>query len=117
MASNFLQVNRNKRSLSLDLKTKGGAEAMHRLIASADVFVHNMRPEPLERLKFDYEHVRATKPDISQADRDACTDALLASGEAAPLDEHGKLPAGATHKAVRQRDGSVKVVRRRFSIA
>lgn len=64
MASNFLQVNRNKRSLSLDLKTKGGAEAMHRLIASADVFVHNMRPEPLERLKFDYKHVRETKPDI-----------------------------------------------------
>ena len=60
---------------------------------------------------------RPTTRDISQADRDACTDALLASGEAAPLDEHGKLPAGATHKAVRQRDGSVKVVRRRFSIA
>lgn len=64
MASNFLQVNRNKRSLSLDLKTAGGAEAMHRLIATADVFVHNMRPEPLERLKFDYRHVRETKPDI-----------------------------------------------------
>ncbi len=64
MGSNFLHVNRNKRSISLDLKTEGGAEAMRRLIATADVFLHNMRPEPLERLKFDYAHVKDVKPDI-----------------------------------------------------
>ncbi|MEM9682558.1 MAG: CoA transferase [Pseudomonadota bacterium] len=64
MSSNFMQVNRNKRSISLDLKSDGGADAMRRLIATADVFLHNMRPEPLSRLKFDYEHVRKIKPDI-----------------------------------------------------
>jgi crotonobetainyl-CoA:carnitine CoA-transferase CaiB-like acyl-CoA transferase len=64
MGANFLHVNRNKRSISLDLKSEGGADAMRRLLRSADVFVHNMRPEPLARLGFDYAHVRALKPDI-----------------------------------------------------
>ncbi len=64
MSSNFLQVNRNKRSISLDLKSPGGAEAMRRLLQRADVFVHNMRPEPLARLGFDYAKVQALKPDI-----------------------------------------------------
>jgi len=64
MASNFLQLNRNKRSIALDLKNEGGAAAMRRLIGSADVFLHNMRPEPLARLGFDYPQVRAFKPDI-----------------------------------------------------
>jgi len=64
MASNFLQINRNKRSIALDLKTGGGAEALRRLLATADAFVHNMRPEPLARLGFDYPKVCAIKPDI-----------------------------------------------------
>jgi crotonobetainyl-CoA:carnitine CoA-transferase CaiB-like acyl-CoA transferase len=64
MASNFLQLNRNKRSIALDLKSEGGAAAMRRLIGTADVFLHNMRPEPLARLGFDYPQVRAFKPDI-----------------------------------------------------
>ena len=64
MGSNFLHINRNKRSISLDLKTEGGAEAMRRLIGRTDVFVHNMRPEPLTRLGFDYPRVRELKPDI-----------------------------------------------------
>lgn len=64
MASNFLQVNRNKRSISLDLKTEGGAGAMRRLLGTADAFLHNMRPEPLSRLGFDYPQVREIKPDI-----------------------------------------------------
>lgn len=64
MSSNFLQINRNKRSIALDLKTEGGAEAMRRLIGTADAFLHNMRPEPLARLGFDYPQVREIKPDI-----------------------------------------------------
>jgi len=64
MSSNFLHVNRNKRSISLDLKTEAGAEALRGLLRQADVFLHNMRPEPLERLGFDYARVREVKPDI-----------------------------------------------------
>ncbi len=64
MASHWIQTNRNKRDIVLDLKTEAGAEVLRRLIATADVFVHNMRPEPLQRLGFDYPKVRELKPDI-----------------------------------------------------
>ena len=64
MASHWMQTNRNKRDVVLDLKTAAGAEALRRLIATADVFVHNMREEPLRRLGFDYASVQALKPDI-----------------------------------------------------
>ncbi|MEQ9125243.1 MAG: CoA transferase [Alphaproteobacteria bacterium] len=64
MTTNFMQLNRNKRSVVLDLKTVEGAEAMRRLLADADVFVHNMRPEPLARLGFDYEKVATFNPGI-----------------------------------------------------
>ena len=64
MTSHWMQVNRNKRSLVLDLKREEGAAAMRRLLGTADVFVHNMRPEPLARLGFDYPKVRELRPDI-----------------------------------------------------
>ena len=48
MSSNFLQVNRNKRSISLDLKSEGGIAVLQDLVRSADVFLHNMRPHQLE---------------------------------------------------------------------
>ena len=64
MTSHWMQVNRNKRSLVLDLKREEGATAMRRLLGTADVFVHNMRPEPLARLGFDYPRVRELRPDI-----------------------------------------------------
>jgi hypothetical protein len=60
-----------------------------------------------------------TKP-IDQASSDeeaAFTEALIQSGQAAPLDSEGKLPAGATHKIVEDPAGQLKVVRRRFSIS
>src|SRR5512136_723946 len=43
MSSIFLSINRNKRSVALDLKSPAGVEAAMRLIAGADVLVHNMR--------------------------------------------------------------------------
>lgn len=49
-------------------------------------------------------------------DEAAFIETLVASGEAARLDQHGRLPAGATHKIVEDEAGNVKVVRRRFSI-
>ena len=59
----------------------------------------------------------SARRNAAKADSDAYTEALIESGEAAPVDESGKLPAGATHKIVPDKDGTVKVVRRRFSIA
>jgi hypothetical protein len=49
-------------------------------------------------------------------DESAFVETLIATGEAARLDEQGRLPAGATHKIVEDEAGNVKVVRRRFSI-
>jgi len=46
----FASLNRNKRSIVLDLKTDAGKEALHKLLADADVFVENMRPGVRERL-------------------------------------------------------------------
>jgi crotonobetainyl-CoA:carnitine CoA-transferase CaiB-like acyl-CoA transferase len=50
MASLFMGVNRNKRSIVLDLKTAPAREALLRLVDRADVFVHNIRPQKLEPL-------------------------------------------------------------------
>jgi crotonobetainyl-CoA:carnitine CoA-transferase CaiB-like acyl-CoA transferase len=52
-AAYFLSVNRNKRSVRLDLRTPGGREILARLIARSDALVENFRPGGLERLGFD----------------------------------------------------------------
>src|SRR5687767_6377108 len=49
MSGKFINFNRNKRSVCLDLKHADGLAAMRRLIAGADVFVSNVRPEGLAR--------------------------------------------------------------------
>ena len=64
LSSIFLAINRNKRSLAIDLKSEPGRVAVRRLARTADVFVHNMRVEAVERLGFGYEAMRALKPDI-----------------------------------------------------
>jgi len=64
MSAGFVNLNRNKRSIVLDLKTAEGKEALRRLIATAHVFVHAMRAEAIARLGFDYAGVSAIKPDI-----------------------------------------------------
>ena len=46
----FASLNRNKRSMVLDLKTERGKQALHRLLATADVFIENMRPGVRDRL-------------------------------------------------------------------
>jgi crotonobetainyl-CoA:carnitine CoA-transferase CaiB-like acyl-CoA transferase len=55
----FLQSNRNKRSVVLDLKTPEGKAGITALAARADVLVSNVRPQGLRRLGLDYESVRA----------------------------------------------------------
>ena len=64
MSSIFLAVNRNKRSLAVNLKTAQGMEILRRLIPTVDVFVHNMRVGPIEKLGLGYAAVSALKPDI-----------------------------------------------------
>jgi crotonobetainyl-CoA:carnitine CoA-transferase CaiB-like acyl-CoA transferase len=64
MGGIYLNMNRNKRSVGLDLKRDDAKEVLRRLVATGDVFVHNMRPEAIERLGFGYAAVSAIKPDI-----------------------------------------------------
>lgn len=67
MAAFFLNLNRNKRSVVLDLKQKDGRDALSRLIDGADVFVHNMRMPAAERLDIGAETVMARNPRIVYA--------------------------------------------------
>ncbi len=58
------QPNRGKRSVGIDLATKGGRELMYRLAERADVFLTNFLPDARQRLEIDVEHVRARNPEI-----------------------------------------------------
>lgn len=58
----FASVNRNKRSIILDLKTEEGKEALHRLMKSADVLVENMRPGVRDRLGFSDQDLNVINP-------------------------------------------------------
>ena len=60
----FANLNRGKESVTLDLKTDDGKAALRKLIAEADVFVEGFRPGAMHRLGFNYEAVKALKPDI-----------------------------------------------------
>ncbi|HEX6450914.1 MAG TPA: CaiB/BaiF CoA-transferase family protein [Trebonia sp.] len=60
--SDFQHLHRNKRSLTLDLKTPAGREVLLRLAESADVLIENMRPPVKHRLGFDYETIHARNP-------------------------------------------------------
>ena len=58
----FLALNRNKRSLALELKTEAGREVLTRLVAEGDVLVQNLRPGALARLGFGAERLREINP-------------------------------------------------------
>src|ERR1700731_4990779 len=60
----FLACNRNKRSLAVDIKTEHGREIVYKLIATADVLVHNFRPGTAERIGLGEDAVRAIRHDI-----------------------------------------------------
>ena len=63
----YLAVNRNKRSLALDLKNPRGLEAFRRLAASADVLVESYRPGTAARLGIDYESLHPVNPRLVYA--------------------------------------------------
>jgi crotonobetainyl-CoA:carnitine CoA-transferase CaiB-like acyl-CoA transferase len=60
----FTNVNRGKRSLVLDLRQEEDKATLRALIATADVFIHSMRGKAIAKLGFDYQAVKAIKPDI-----------------------------------------------------
>jgi crotonobetainyl-CoA:carnitine CoA-transferase CaiB-like acyl-CoA transferase len=63
----FLAINRNKRSITLDLKASGAREAVHALIATADVVVENFRPGVADRLGVGWDELHAQFPALVHA--------------------------------------------------
>ena len=64
MGATFMSMNRNKRSLTLDLKTDEAREKLRELIPTANVFIHNVRSDAMARLGFGYEEVAKINPHI-----------------------------------------------------
>jgi crotonobetainyl-CoA:carnitine CoA-transferase CaiB-like acyl-CoA transferase len=62
MSAAFLNLNRNKRSIALDLKRDEERQTLQKLIATADVFVTTVRPQAMRKLALDYESLRTTNP-------------------------------------------------------
>ena len=106
MSSIFLAVNRNKRSVAINLKTDAGRAAVQALIAGADVLVHNMRVAAIERLGLGYAAVQAINPKIvycmatgfgqdgPDAHRPAFDDVIQAACGLAALTGHGREQPG-----------------------
>ena len=67
MGAVFMNANRNKRSVCLDLKHPEGLGAFLRLVLDADVLVYNVRPQAMARLGLGYETVRAANPRLIYA--------------------------------------------------
>jgi len=63
-AAYFLSINRNKKSITLDMKSEHGKEILWRLLDLSDVLVENFRPGAMERLGFGYEAVTNRRPAI-----------------------------------------------------
>src|ERR1700687_2283995 len=60
--SAFMRLNRNKRSVALDLKTEKGKEIFRKLVGTADVVVENLRPGTMRDLGLEYEGLQRTNP-------------------------------------------------------
>jgi crotonobetainyl-CoA:carnitine CoA-transferase CaiB-like acyl-CoA transferase len=64
MAALYLTCNRNKRSLVLDLKKPVARDALLKLVETADVLIHNNRPQVMDKLKLDYDTLKAINPKL-----------------------------------------------------
>jgi itaconate CoA-transferase len=105
ISGHFVWLNRGKRSIILDLKAASGREALGRLLARADVFVHNLGPGAVERLGFGYDELRATNPRLIWCGisgygpdgpyRDKKAYDLLLQGEAGTISATGTPEQGA----------------------
>ena len=63
----FLNMNRNKRSVTLNLKSDAGRQAFYKLVETADILVENYRPGVVGKLKIDYETLRKINPRLIYA--------------------------------------------------
>jgi len=77
MGPMYLQANRNKRSVVVDIKAAGGRDVLLRLCASADVFICNVRPAAMRRLGLGPEDIRAANPRLVHL-------SLIGYGESGP---------------------------------
>src|SRR5882762_4662789 len=68
MSSHFVWLNRSKESITLDLKTDAGKQALERLVGTADVFVQNLAPGAATRLGFAARQLRERHPMLIAAD-------------------------------------------------
>jgi len=64
MGHMFLHLNRNKKSIVLDLKQPAGRDALLKIAAKADVLIYNIRPQAMQRLRLGYADVAAVNPRI-----------------------------------------------------
>ena len=99
MCSMYLGCNRNKRSVALDLKSERGKQSALEIMKSADVVVHNFRPQAMARLGLDYPAVKAVNPEViycatygysksgPYGDKGALDDSIQAASGAAALAE------------------------------
>jgi crotonobetainyl-CoA:carnitine CoA-transferase CaiB-like acyl-CoA transferase len=63
-SANFLQLNRNKRSLTLNLKKPQGVEILKKLLSGADLIVESFRPRVMKRFRMDYESIADEFPGL-----------------------------------------------------
>lgn len=106
-AAYFLSINRNKKSVTLDLKSAAGKEILWRLIDTADILVENFRPGAMDRLGFGWDAVHARRPSLVYAsisgfgdtgpERDRPGYDVIVQGEAGIMDLTGPRD-GAPHK-------------------
>ena len=105
----FLNCNRSKRSIVLDLKKPAGRDALLKLAASADVLVYNVRPQAMARLKLGYNDVAAINPRIVYA-------GLFGFGQDGPYaakpayDDLLQGSSGLSHLIARANDGAPRYV-------
>jgi crotonobetainyl-CoA:carnitine CoA-transferase CaiB-like acyl-CoA transferase len=64
LSSNFLNINRSKRSITINLKSTQGRVVLEKLASSADVLIQNFRPGVVERLGISYSEISTVTPDI-----------------------------------------------------
>ena len=79
-SSTFLALNRNKKSICLDLDSAEGIAVLHKLTASADIVIHSLKPGSAESRGFGYADLKAHKNDLVYC-------AISAFGEKGPLRE------------------------------
>ncbi len=84
MGSIYLQVNRNKRSIVLDLKREAGRDVLLRLCRTADVVISNIRPAAMRRLRLADAELRAVNPRLINV-------SLVGYGQDRPLCPQARL--------------------------